>query len=230
MIKILLVEDEDQIRKVLSFNLIDEGYAVVEAKDGKEAITFLQNEYFDLILLDLMLPLISGLDVLDFIKLEGKSIPTIILSAKNQTKDRIIGLKKGADDYITKPFDLEELLLRINNVVQRKKTTLSALNDIVQFGDNSVNLRSFQAHTNAGTIDLTKKEIAILKLLNNNHGEVVSRKEILQKVWGFDVYPNTRTIDNFLLAFRKYFEKDPKNPIHFHSIRGIGYKFIKNPN
>lgn len=229
MKKILLVEDEAQIRNVLHFNLKDEGYLVTNAIDGYEAIQKIKAEYFDLVLLDLMLPKVSGLDVLDVIMLKPNKIPTIIISAKNQTKDRIIGLKKGADDYINKPFDLEELMLRIGNVLQRKNLESNKLATILEFGNNSVNVKSLEAKNQTSTFNLTKKECEILQLLYLNDSQVTSRVDILKKVWGFDIYPNTRTIDNFLLSLRKYFEEDPKKPKHFLSVRGIGYKFIKEP-
>jgi two-component system alkaline phosphatase synthesis response regulator PhoP len=149
----------------------------------------------------------------------------IIVSAKDTSSDRIMGLKYGADDYLTKPFNLEELLLRVNNLV--KRSTDTGIKDIESYAwaNNEINFVTYEASGVKGYLKLTKKEVLLLKLLIDRENEVVSRQQILQSVWGYDVYPSTRTIDNFILSFRKYFEKDPKNPAHFHSVRGVGYKF-----
>ena len=137
-----------------------------------------------------------------------------------------MGLRKGGDDYITKPFNLEELLLRIKKLLSRNETVPSKGNmNEYSFGSNYINFDSYEAVGTEGSFSLTKKEALLLKLLIENKNEVVSREKILQTVWGYSVYPSTRTIDNFILAFRKYFEKDPKNPRHFKSLRGVGYKF-----
>ncbi len=223
--RILLVEDEDQIRKLIRLNLEMEGYEVVEASDGAKALNLIENQHFDLMVLDLMLPNISGLEVCESVRLKNKIIKIIIVSAKDNAQDRIAGLKLGADDYLPKPFELEELLLRVNNL---KKRTLS--DDEVElaqfsFGSNTIFFKDYKANTANGEIELTKKETMLLKLFVEKQNQVVNRNQILQNVWGYDVYPSTRTIDNFVLAFRKYFETDQKDPKHFHTIRGIGYKF-----
>ena len=176
-----------------------------------------------------MIPNIDGIAVCENIRLHDSDVPIMFLSAKSRSEDRIRGLKKGGDDYLTKPFDLEELMLRINKLISRNETTsnTSAVTEY-SFGDNSVNFDSYEANGSDGKISLTKKEALLLKLLIENKNEVVSREKILQTVWGYSVYPSTRTIDNFILAFRKYFEPDPKNPKFFLSLRGVGYKFM-NP-
>jgi two-component system alkaline phosphatase synthesis response regulator PhoP len=153
------------------------------------------------------------------------------LSAKNSSADRVLGLKKGADDYLTKPFNLEELLLRVNKLVEKSKrlTARTPLAQVYKFGKNQVEFNALECITKDGQkITLTKKEIMLLKLLIENKNEVVTREKILQAVWGYNVYPTTRTIDNFILNFRKYFEEDSRNPRYFHSVRGVGYKFTEN--
>jgi two-component system alkaline phosphatase synthesis response regulator PhoP len=224
--RILFVEDEENIRKVVKANLEMEGYEVISTDQGEEAIMLSRSQHFDLIILDIMLPDISGLDICEQIRLENFDIPIIFVSAKDTSQDRIAGLKKGADDYLTKPFALEELLLRVNKLFKRSKSSLeSNLKYAYTFGKNSVNLKTFEANNGYEQIKLTKKEVKLLKLFLERENEVISRKQILQSVWGYDVYPSTRTIDNFILSFRKYFEEDPKNPVFFHSVRGIGYQF-----
>ncbi len=178
-----------------------------------------------------MLPEIDGITVCENIRLSNSEIPILILSAKNNSADRVIGLKKGADDYLTKPFDLEELLIRVNKLINKSKLISSKepVTEIFHFGKNNINFKALECTTRAGEkVALTKKEVMLLKLLIENKNEVVTREKILQSVWGYNVYPTTRTVDNFILSFRKYFEEDSRNPKFFHSIRGIGYKFTDN--
>ena len=223
--RILLVEDEESIRDLVKLNLELEGHEVVAKKDGRTALQSFQGEYFDLIVLDVMLPEVDGFQICEQIRLTNVDIPIIMLTAKDSPMDRINGLKKGADDYLTKPFNLEELLLRVNNLLKRVQKTPESLTKLFTFGTNEVDFVTYQAKGNPGIFTLTKKEAMLLKLLIDRKNEVVSRQQILQSVWGYDVYPSTRTIDNFILSFRKYFEEDPKNPAYFLSVRGVGYKF-----
>lgn len=223
--RILLVEDEEHIRETLKLNLELEGYEVVAANNGKAAIKRFQEEHFDLVLLDLMLPEMDGLQVSEQIRLTNMGVPILMLTAKDQPEDRIAGLRKGADDYLTKPFNLEELLLRIEKLIRRTSKSPENTPEIYTFGANKVNFLTFEAEGRDGLIQLTKKEAMLLKLLVDRKNEVVSRNQILQSVWGYEVFPSTRTIDNFILSFRKYFEDDQRNPRFFHSIRGVGYKF-----
>ncbi len=226
MFRILLVEDEENIREAVKLNLEMEEYEVVTAKDGKEATKHFREQHFDLIILDIMLPEVDGYQVCEQIRLTNMEVPIIFLTAKDTSTDRIAGLKRGADDYLTKPFVLEELLLRVNNLIKRTSKKEDSNTEWYQFGDNQIDFRTYEAEGNPGHFTLTKKEAMLLKLLIDRKGEVVSRQQILQSVWGYDVYPSTRTIDNFILSFRKYFEKDPRNPEFFLSVRGVGYKFI----
>ncbi len=225
---ILLVEDEENLQEALKLNLELEGYEITSAYDGAEALKAVQKEFFNLIILDIMLPEVDGITVCETIRLSNADIPILILSAKNSSADRVLGLKKGADDYLTKPFNLEELLIRVNNLIKKSErlSTKQPLPEIYNFGKNKIDFKASEAFTKSGDkIALTKKEIMLLKLLIENKNEVVTREKILQVVWGYNVYPTTRTIDNFILNFRKYFEADSRDPEYFHAVRGVGYKF-----
>jgi two-component system, OmpR family, alkaline phosphatase synthesis response regulator PhoP len=228
--RILLVEDEKSLREALKLNLELEGYDVTTADTGTKAIHAFNSEFFDLIILDIMLPEMDGITVCESIRLKNDSIPILFLSARNTPADRVLGLKKGGDDYLTKPFNLEELLLRVQKLIVKSEKihTKMPVNDHYTFGNNTLDFSAYQATTfDDKAITLTKKEVLFLKLLIENKNEVVTREHILQTAWGYDVYPNTRTIDNFILNFRKYFEADSKEPKHFHSVRGVGYRFTE---
>ena len=224
--RILLVEDEENIRNVVKLNLEMEGYEVVETDNGKAAVHIFQEQHFDLLILDVMLPEMNGFEICEQVRLSNTTVPIIFLTAKDTPQDRVAGLKKGADDYLTKPFNLEELLLRVQNLLKRSNKQAAEESEIFKFGNNDVNFSTFEAKGNQGDFTMTKKEAMLLKLLVERKNEVVSRNQILQFVWGYDVFPSTRTIDNFILSFRKYFEEDPHNPKFFQSIRGVGYKFV----
>ena len=223
--RILLVEDEENIRDVVKLNLELEDYEVITSGNGKDALKKIEEQHFDLLILDVMLPDVDGYQICEQVRLSNMEVPIIFLTAKDTSLDRINGLKKGADDYLTKPFHLEELLLRVNNLIKRSSKSSENVLKIYTFGNNKINFTTFVAETINGSFNLTKKEVKLLKLLIDRKDEVVSRQQILQSVWGYDVYPSTRTIDNFILSFRKYFEKNQREPKHFLSIRGVGYKF-----
>jgi two-component system alkaline phosphatase synthesis response regulator PhoP len=227
MMRILLVEDEENIRDLVKLNLEMEEYEVVATDNGKDAIKYFHEQHFDLLILDVMLPEIDGYQICEQVRLTNMDVPIIFLTAKDAATDRITGLKKGADDYLAKPFNLEELLLRVQNLIKRTSKSPNNTPEVYEFGENKVNFITYEAEGNPGTFNLTKKEAMLLKLLIDRKNEVVSRQQILQSVWGYDVYPSTRTIDNFILSFRKYFETDPKNPAYFQSVRGVGYKFAE---
>ena len=227
---ILLVEDEENLHDTLKLNLELEGYSVSSAFDGNQALKAVENEYFDLIIMDVMLPELDGISATERIRIQNIETPILILSAKSTTLDKVTGLKTGADDYLTKPFDLEELLLRVFKLIEKNKKLQDkeTLSDTFKFGQNEIHFGAQQAVTWEGkTIELSKKETMLLKLLFEHKNEVVPREKILQVVWGYNVFPATRTIDNFILNFRKYFEKDSRNPSYFHSVRGVGYKFTE---
>ena len=227
---ILLVEDEENLHEALKLNLELEGYNVTSAYDGAAALNAVNAEYFDLIILDVMLPEMDGISVAETVRISNNDVPILILSARSSSADRVLGLKKGADDYLTKPFNLEELLLRVHKLIDKNKRLLdkSSIGNSYSFGDNIIDFKAQEASTRSGQkIQLSKKETMLLKLLIENKNEVVPREKILQAVWGYNVYPTTRTIDNFILNFRKYFEEDSRNPKYFHSVRGVGYKYLE---
>jgi two-component system alkaline phosphatase synthesis response regulator PhoP len=226
MHKICVIEDEESLSELIKMNLELEGYAVETISHGTEAILRVNElQHFDLIILDVMLPEVSGLTICREIRKHSK-VPILFLSAKGTTQDRITGLKLGANDYLPKPFDLEELLLRVQILVEGVDDAQKELESL-QINHFVVNFKTFEVR-NSSTgekVELSKREIELLKLFYINEGKVVSRDEILDALWNNDQAPTSRTIDNYILAFRKIFETDPKNPLHFHSIRGVGYKF-----
>ncbi|HLL42657.1 MAG TPA: response regulator transcription factor [Segetibacter sp.] len=227
---ILLVEDEENLHDALKLNLELEGYEITSAYNGNEALKAIKDEYFDLIIMDVMLPQMDGVSVTETIRIQNNEVPILILSAKNSSADRVLGLKKGADDYMVKPFNLEELLLRVDKLILKNKklNEKETIGDIYEFGNNEINFKAQLAITwNDQSIELSRKEVMLLKLLIENRNEVVTREKILQSVWGYNVFPTTRTIDNFILNFRKYFERDSRNPVFFHSVRGVGYKYTE---
>lgn len=226
--RILLVEDEESLMDAIQMNLEMEGYEVVPAVSGTEALGKLRSEAYDLAILDVMLPGMDGFTVCETVRKEGNRTPVLFLTAKSASTDRIKGLKIGGDDYLTKPFNLEELLLRVERLLERTRPAdRSTALKTFTFGPNSVNFDTYEVETrNSVRKTLTHKECQLLRLLVEKENQVVSREEILQSVWGDDVFPSARTIDNFVVTFRKYFEEDPRNPQHFLSVRGVGYKFI----
>lgn len=227
--RILLVEDEEHLLDVIKLNLDMEGYDVLCATSGSEALELFDKNRVDLILLDVMLPEVDGFTVCQTIRLKNPKVPIIIITAKNTSSDRVHGLKLGADDYLAKPFNLEELLLRVQNLLRRSEMqhAVPELSEF-SFGQNSVNFVTYEIKSYTGEkATLSEKEVKLLKLLIERRNEVISRDEILETIWGYNVYPSTRTIDNYILAFRKYFEETPRQPRYFHSVRGVGYKFAQ---
>jgi two-component system alkaline phosphatase synthesis response regulator PhoP len=226
MQKIAVVEDELSLSEMVRMNLELDGYKVVCFDNGAVAWEHFENDLnYELIILDVMLPGMNGVEVCKRIR-EQSSVPILFLSAKGTTSDRIEGLKAGGNDYIPKPFDLEELLLRVAVLTGANNTEGP---DSVEIGNWEVNFKTFEVENRVTNenVTLSKKEVEIIQLFNEKNGEVVSRAEILDRVWGKDQFPTTRTIDNFILNLRKIFEGDPKAPQHFHSVRGVGYKFTK---
>jgi two-component system, OmpR family, alkaline phosphatase synthesis response regulator PhoP len=225
--RLLLVEDEETLRSTLRLNFEMEGYDVTTAVRGGEALERIRGARFDGIVMDVMLPDVDGFTICETMRLEGNLTPVLFLTARTLSHDRIRGLRSG-DDHLGKPFELEELLLRVGKLMNRgERAAVVAGPSNRTFGGNEVDFDSYEIKGQRGLKKrLTQREILLLKLLMDKAGEVVSREEILQKVWGYDVFPTTRTIDNFIVAFRKYFEPDPKVPRFFHGVRGVGYKFV----
>ena len=224
--RILLVEDEEALRQTLKLNFELEGYKVTTAVTGPEALEKMRGAHFDLVVMDVMLPGMDGLAVVETIRKEGNETPVLFLTARKAAADRIRGLRTG-DDHLGKPFELEELLLRVAKLIQRSSDgTVSPLRSSYDFGGNHIDFNSYEVLGHDGVRrTLSQREMMLLRLLVEREGEVVSREEILRKVWGYNVFPTTRTVDNFIVGFRKYFEPDPRSPKYFHSIRGVGYKF-----
>lgn len=226
--KILLIEDEKSLSSVVELNLKLEGFNVVCISNGRTAIEHAHKvSEYDLVILDVMLPEVSGWDICTMYK-SVTDTPILFVSAKGTSSDKIKGLKLGADDFLAKPFDLEELLLRVQVLILRHNKK-NIKDELLLIGEINVNLLTYEVKKEDELItELSKREVQLLQLFNQHEGEVVSRDFILDQIWGKDVYPTTRTIDNYILSFRKLFEKDPKNPVFFHSIRGVGYKFTNS--
>lgn len=224
MYKICLVEDEQSLAEMIKMNLELEGYEVAHFNNGLVANDHLKTGlHYDLIVLDVMLPGMNGVEICRQVRTYSRT-PILFLSAKGTTSHRIEGLKAGGNDYLPKPFDLEELLLRVSILL---KSATKEIDSSLLIGDWEVDFKTFEVkNENIGkVITLSKREIGLIQLFSEKEGEVISRSEILDRVWGKDQFPTSRTIDNYILNFRKIFEKDQRNPVHFHSIRGVGYKF-----
>jgi DNA-binding response OmpR family regulator len=225
--RLLLVEDEDHIAQGLIFNLEQEGYEVIHAADGQRALAALDGDGFSLVILDLMLPDMNGLDICKWIRDRDPRLPVLILTALGEESQRIEGLRKGADDYLTKPFSLGEFLLRVRGILKRSAWYRPNGRDErpYHFGENRVDLGEGKAVTPQGEFFLTDLEIRILRTFMEHEGEVLERAKLLASVWHLSPETETRTLDNFMERLRKYFEKNPSSPKHFQTIRGKGYRF-----
>ena len=230
--RVLLVEDEVNLARGIRENLEAEGHVVEVSTDGRDALERIRRTEYALIVLDVMLPGMDGYTVCETIRKEGRDTPVLFLTAKGGSADRIRGLEAGGDDYLPKPFQLRELLLRVAAIIRRRARydTVTALEPVVRFGGNEFDFRSFRGRSWDGSDQLlTQKEAMILKVLAEHEGRVVWRDEILERVWGNEVLPSSRTIDNFIVRLRKRFEPDPEQPRFFHTVRGVGYRFIASP-
>lgn len=223
--KILVVDDEHSIVELLKYNLENSGYEVKEAYDGEEALNMVSQERFDLIILDLMLPKIDGIEVCKRLKEEYFHIPIIMLTAKSSEADKVLGLNIGADDYITKPFSVKELIARVNALL-RRIGEMEKQNDreIINIGKLKIDLERHEVEKNGKLLDLTLKEFELLKILVENKGKVLSRNVLLDRVWGYDFYGETRTVDVHIRNLRKKIEDDDKNPQYIETVRGVGYR------
>jgi len=230
--KILVVEDESHLAKGLQFNLEREGYEVVVAGDGEAALQYLGEQTFDLMILDLMLPKMRGIEVAKKIRESNTRFPILMLSAKSTEEDRAAGLEVGADDYLAKPFHLPELLLRVKGILRRWDWYKQPVHDqeTFHFGEMWINFGTAKAKGYSKEFYLTAKEALVMKLLVSKKGQVVTREELLEKVWGYDPETETRTVDNFIARLRKYFEKKPQKPRFIVTVREKGYQFDPEPD
>jgi len=225
--KILLVEDEKHLAKGLSYNLKKEGYQVTVAEDGLAALDCLREDDFDMMILDLMLPKLGGMEVIKKVRETNIRFPVLMLTAKTTDEDRTLGLAAGADDYLAKPFHLPELLLRVKGILRRRdwyEEPVSKL-EYYEFGNMWVDFNTGKAKGCDEEFYLTSKEVLVMNLLIVNRGKVVSREELLEKVWGYSPETETRTVDNFISRLRKYFEKKPQKPRYIITVREKGYQF-----
>jgi len=223
--KVLVVEDDPAILRGLADNMSYEGYEVLTAADGETGYRLHRNQKPDLIVLDLMLPRMSGLELCRKLRAEGVQTPILMLTARSEEADRVIGLDLGADDYVTKPFSVRELMARIRAILRRTTSSSELPNDL-QFGDVEVDFRRYVVRRGGRAVEMTRKEFAILRLLAARAGEVVTRDELLNEVWGYESYPVSRTVDNHIAGLRAKLEKDPAEPQHIQTVHGVGYKFV----
>jgi two-component system alkaline phosphatase synthesis response regulator PhoP len=228
---ILLVEDEKHIAQGIIFNLELEGFLITHAETGAAAMDAFGRQSFDLVVLDLMLPDSHGFDLCREMRKTQPQLPILMLTALGEEQDRINGLKEGADDYLTKPFSLDEFLLRIRGMLRRSAWYLPSQDKTkdYQFGNNLINLNNLAAETAKGKIRITELEGRMLATFFSNEGETLTRATLLKSVWGMAEDTETRTLDNFIVRIRKYFEEDPANPKHFLTVRGRGYRFVRTP-
>jgi len=228
---VLLVEDEPHIAEGLIYNLQAEGYQVTHVESGEAALNHLEFHNCALVVLDLMLPGIDGLEVCRQLRQQNNMVPILMLTARGEEEDRIAGLSEGADDYLTKPFSLREFLLRVSAMLRRSNWSQqsSELPSTYIFGGNQIDLENCSALTSLGHLELTELEVRMLQIFFRKEAQVLTRGELLQSVWGMAPDTETRTLDNFIVRLRKYFEEDPSRPKHFLTIRGRGYKFIRKP-
>jgi len=226
MSDILIIEDEAQMRSGLKDNLEFEGYAVNVAEDGQIGLDKSLSKSYDLIILDVMLPKLSGFDVCKKIREKGIKTPIIMLTAKGEEIDKVLGLELGADDYVTKPFSLRELLARVKAILRRTDESSSKAQQKITIGKLEIDFNSYTAMVEGKSVAMTHKEYEIVKYLWQHKGATVSRDNLLEEVWGYDDYPTTRTVDNFILKLRQKIEINPNRPKHILTVHGIGYKLV----
>lgn len=234
--RILVVEDEAALAEGLVLNLELKEYDVDLARDGRQALESVERHRYDLILLDVRLPEVDGFEVCQRLRLEGNLTPILMLTARSQPDDIVHGLKLGADDYVTKPFDLAELLARVEGLLRRRAWSESAaesgngahahLPARLEFGSFWVDFDTWEAQTRQGKVELTRKEVAVMKIFATRPNQVITRRELLAEVWELPNHPNTRVVDNVIVSLRRAFEEDAWNPRHILSVRGVGYRFV----
>lgn len=225
MASILLVEDDRAILRGLEQNLGFEGYELISATDGERGLTLARDKTPDLIILDIMLPKLNGYEICRILRREGSNVPILMLTAKKQEMDKVMGLELGADDYMTKPFGVMELLARVKALLRRVQRTEIQLTHL-QFGDVEINFETFTATRDGKPIELSTREFELLRYLVRNPDRVLSRQAILNAVWGMDYYGTSRTVDNFITRLRHKIEPDPGKPLYIQTVRGVGYRFV----
>lgn len=226
MSDVLIIEDDASIRQGIEFSLLKEGYSVRSAPDGEKGLHLINEHSPGLLILDLMLPGMSGFEVCRTLRETGSTIPILMLTARTEESDRVLGLDMGADDYVTKPFSLLELLARVRALLRRAEP-VSDLPDVLQFADVFVDFNRYLARKGNRAIQLPPKAFGVLQYLAGNQEKVISRDELLNEVWGYDSLPTTRTVDNQVALLRAKLEDDPADPRHIVTVHGIGYRFIQ---
>lgn len=226
MARILIIEDEIDLAEGLKDNFEFDGHEVSVAHDGEEGLNKVLNGSPEIILLDIMLPKKSGLDVCRELRAQGIDTPIIMLTARGQEIDKVLGLELGADDYITKPFSIRELLARVKAVLRRYPDKSRRIDNVQQIGKLTVDFDHYIAYVDGKEIDLTHKEFELLKYFMEHRDETITREQLMNKIWGYENYPTSRTVDNYIVKLRKKLEEDPGHPTHILTVHGLGYKFI----
>lgn len=225
MSRILVVEDDPAILRGLADNLAFESHEVLTATDGETACSLIRDRKPDLIVLDLMLPRLSGYEVCRSVRRDGVTTPIVMLTARGEEADRVLGLDLGADDYVTKPFSVPELMARIRALLRRTRPPRPALDEL-RFDDVVVDFRRYEARRREAALEMTRKEFGVLRYLASRAGEVVTRDELLNEVWGYEAMPTTRTVDNHIASLRAKLEATPAEPRHLLTVHGVGYKWV----
>jgi len=223
--RILVVEDDPAILRGLSETLMRESYEVLTAADGETGYRLVREKSPDLVILDLMLPKLSGYEICRKMRSDGMHTPILMLTARGDEGDRVLGLDLGADDYVSKPFSLRELMARVRALLRRARPAQPLLNEL-RVNDAVIDFRSYEAHKGREPFEMTRREFQVLRVLASRPGEVISRSELLDQVWGLDVYPTTRTVDNHIASLRAKLESNPAEPAHILTVRGVGYKWV----
>jgi DNA-binding response OmpR family regulator len=224
MTRILVVEDDPAILRGLQDNLVFESYEVLTAADGESGLQMIRSAKPDLVILDLMLPKLNGYEVCRQARADKLTMPILMLTARGDETDRIVGLDLGADDYVTKPFSIRELLARVRALLRRARPEPSAP-EVLHFDDVDVDFRRYEARRSGTVLEMTRKEFGVLRLLAGRAGDVVTRDELLTEVWGYEALPTTRTVDNHVASLRAKLERNPAEPAHLHTVHGVGYKW-----
>lgn len=225
MSRILVIEDDPAILRGLADSLRRESYEVLSAADGEAGYALVLERHPDLVILDLMLPKFSGYEVCRRMRAQGFATPFLMLTARGEEGDRVLGLDLGADDYVTKPFSLRELLARVRALLRRAQPVRSLIDEL-RVNGVAVDFRKYEATAHGRPLDLTRREFQLLRVLASRPGEVITRSELLDQVWGLDDYPTTRTVDTHIAGLRAKIERDPANPEHLLTMRGVGYKWV----